>query len=257
MGQEQSTRGLLMVAVSLAFAAGCQPFPYRGAPLPEAEACRLSASQAADVQVALGRTLERRGEEEQARAAYAEAVKQDPKRADALVRLAVLSDRQGHFQESEQLYRRALAACPTDADLYCNRGYSLYLQQRWEEAEQSLRQAIALRPDHLRAHNNLGEVLARTGRQAEALEEFHRAGCSPADAHANLALGLMLAGDWPEARQHYERALAANPSAPSARKGLKALTALMQRTQPAPQEVASSRIRQPASSPDPHSRECG
>src|SRR5947208_13639688 len=116
MIQKQSGRGLLSVALTLALAAGCQQFPHRGAPPHEVEAAQPGASQAADVQIALGRTLEKRGEEEQARAAYAEAVKRDPKRTDALVRLAVPFDHQGRFRESEQLYQQALAARPRDAD---------------------------------------------------------------------------------------------------------------------------------------------
>src|SRR5207237_3633248 len=124
MVQQRSGRSCLIVALTFALAAGCQQSPRRGGPPPEAEAPHLGAPQAADVQVALGRTLEKRGEEEQARAAYTDAVKRDPKRTDALVRLAVLSDRQGRFRESEELYRQALAARPTDADLHCNRGYS-------------------------------------------------------------------------------------------------------------------------------------
>src|SRR5207249_11041503 len=179
--------------------------------------------------------LEKRGDVEGATAAYTEALKKDPGRVDALVRLAVLNDRQGKFRDSEAQYRKALAAQPDNADLHCNRGYSLYLQQRWAEAEQSLRQAIALRPDHLRAHNNLGAVLARSGHETEALEEFRRGGCSPADAHSNLAVAFMLGGNWAEARQHYGCALAANPSSESARKGLKDLTALMHRSQAAEQ----------------------
>lgn len=252
MGQKQSGRSGVIVVLGLALAAGCHQFPRRGStPGDTAEvAPRIGPAQAADVQFALGRTLEKRGAEEQARAAYAEAVKQDPKRIDALVRLAVLCDRQGRFRESEELYRRALAACPRDADLRCNRGYSLYLQQRWAEAEQSLRRAIALRSDHLRAHNNLGAVLARSGREAEALEEFRRGGCSSADAQGNLAVALMLGGNWSEARQHYEHALAANPSSPSARKGLKDLTALMKRTQPAEQGLAATAMTVPAQLPE-------
>jgi Tfp pilus assembly protein PilF len=243
MVQKKSGRGRsgLCLALGVALAAGCTQPPRGGSPLATAERTpRLSAAQAADVQVALARTLEKRGDEEGARATYAEALKQDPKRTEALVRLAVLCDRQARFKESEELYRRALAARPNDADLHCNRGYSLYLQQRWAEAEQSLRHAVSLRPDHLRAHNNLGLVLTRAGREAEALEEFRRGGCNEADAHSNVACALMLGDNWPAARQHYEFALAANPTSASAQKGLQALAALMHRHQPAQQELAAA-----------------
>jgi tetratricopeptide (TPR) repeat protein len=230
--ERRRVRGGALLALGLALAAGCQLAPRRLAHSPSAgaeAAPHLSATQAADVQVALAHTLEKRGEAGPAMAAYADALKKDPDRVDALVRLAVLHDRQGEFRESEDLYRRALAARPDDPDLHCNRGYSLYLQQRWAEAEQSLRRAVSLKSDHRRAHNNLGLVLARSGQGAEALEEFHRAGCNKADAHTNLAYGLTLAGEWPEARRHYELALAADPAAQPARKGLRTLAALMKK----------------------------
>jgi len=187
----------------------------------------LSPRQVADVQVGYARSLEKRGEQEQALARYGEAVKHDPERADAWGRLAVLHDRQGRFGESAQMYARALALHPGDPDVYCNVGYSFYLQQRWAEAEMNLRQAIALRPDHARAHNNLGLVLARTGRDDLALAEFRKAGCGEADARVNLAFALSLERRWPEAQRNYRQALAANASSAPARKGLKELEAVM------------------------------
>src|SRR6056297_2045894 len=120
----------------------------------------MSRSEVADVQVALGRSLEGRGEFEASATAYEAALERDADRADALLRLAVLEDRQGRFDESADLYRRALEASPGDPEVFADRGYSLYLQRRWGEAEMNLRQAIALRPDDARAHNNLALVLA-------------------------------------------------------------------------------------------------
>src|SRR5262245_59980274 len=222
-------------ALGLGLLAGCQltsqsQVDGRGRPAcPESPQPHLSAAQVADLRLAFARTLEKRGDLAEAEAAYTEALNQDPSRNDTRLRLAVLSDRQAQFQKSEPLYREALTAEADNPDLHCSRGYSLYLQGRWEEAEQSLRRAVALRPDHARAHNNLGLVLSRTDRPDEALKEFQRAGCEPADAHANLAYGLTLAGDWPEARRHYQAALALDPKSPHARKGLQNLNALIKK----------------------------
>src|SRR5438874_2559495 len=55
----------------------------------------LRDSQVADVQVALGRSLEHSGDLARAQAAYQEALNHDPARADACERLAVVCDRQG------------------------------------------------------------------------------------------------------------------------------------------------------------------
>jgi Flp pilus assembly protein TadD len=211
--------------------AGCQhgsrpgdTFLLDGGPSKPAE---LTPAQLADVQVACARSLEKRGDEDQAVARYSEAVKHDPRRADAWLRLAILHDQQGKFADSAEMYRAALAQRPGDPDIFCNIGYSFYLQQRWAEAEMNLRQAITLQANHARAHNNLGLLLARTRRDNEALAEFRKGGCSDADAHANLAFALTLERRWPEARGHYRQALAADASCETARLGLQRLEAVL------------------------------
>jgi Flp pilus assembly protein TadD len=213
-------------AAGMAWLAGCQlgnPRPPSGLALstggPE-RATAITPAQAADVQIAFGRSLEKRGDVERATAAYREAVKRDPHRADAYWRLAVLQDRQGKGEDTGELYRKALAGQPNNPDLYCDLGYSLYLRGQWAEAETNLRQALKLAADHRRAHNNLALLLAHASRGEEALAEFRKGGCSEAEAHNNLAFALTLERRWDEARDHYELALASTPSLEAARKGL-------------------------------------
>jgi Tfp pilus assembly protein PilF len=188
---------------------------------------KLTPAQKADVQIAYGRTLEKRGALDQAQAIYLDALQHDPSRADACARLAVLSDQQGKFEESSKWHQKALAAQPSNADFLCNQGYSFYLQGHLAEGEANLRQCLSLAPDHARAHNNLGLILGRTGRRDEALAEFRRAGCNEAEALSNLAYALTLERQLPEARMCYERAAAmdSSPTSP-ARKGLAELDAL-------------------------------
>ena len=231
--------GLAAVALGLALLGGClpsgpSPVPLASVPSVGAGGSPLNAPQVADVKIAMARSLERRGEVEQAAAAYDEALQLDPSRADACLRLAALSDEQGKFTESAKLYRKALAARPGSPDTFCNMGYSLYLQHRLAEAEMNLRQAIALAPDHPRAHNNLGLVLAHAGRPEEALAEFRKAGCNPAQAQENLAFILVLERRLPEARRHFELALEIDPSSKPARKGLREVDALLAKTEPNP-----------------------
>ena len=236
---------LVLLTVCLA---GCQHFghpPGRARTSPDVEA--LSPTQQADLQVALGRTLENRGEMDRAINAYRAALKQDQGRADASLRLAVLHDHQGQFRESAEFYRRALEARPGDADTYCDMGYSLYLQHRLDEAEMNLRQALAIDPGHRRGHNNLGLLLAHDDRLDEAIDEFRRGGCTPADAHLNLAFVLTVARRWPEAREHYHRALDADPSSEIARGRLRELEALIAQVGPPPTATARDGDAIPAS----------
>jgi Tfp pilus assembly protein PilF len=195
------------------------------------------------VQVALARSLEQRGDTAQAMAAYKEALRLDPSRADAGLRLAVLYDKEGKFKESLPLYEKALAACPGTPDIFCDMGYSLYLQRRFGEAEINFRQAVALAPEHVRAHNNLGLVLAHSGRPEEAVAEFRRAGCTEADAQINLAFVLTLEKNWAEAGRRYEMALAIDSSSAAARKGLQELDSVVAKAnqvQPANAQSRSS-----------------
>jgi Flp pilus assembly protein TadD len=188
---------------------------------------KLTAAQAADVKIAYGRNLEKRGSTDQAQALYYEALKLDPSRADACSRLGVLYDQQCKFDEANAWHHKAVTAQPKNADFHCNLGYSLYLQGKLPEAEMSLRQCLALTPEHVRGHNNLGMILARVDRREEALAEFRRGACNEADAQANLAYALTLEGHLEEARASYERALAADPSSMAGRRGLAELDKLM------------------------------
>src|SRR5262249_41799468 len=138
-------KGALAAVVFLTGVAGCQhtnlhpaagDLTTGGSEL----TAKLTAKQAADVQVALAHSLEGRGEMAQAVALYEEALQKDPNRSDAWLRLAILHDQQGQFIESATMYQKALKAQPGSAEIYCDMGYSLYLQQRWPEAEMNLRQ---------------------------------------------------------------------------------------------------------------------
>ena len=179
----------------------------------------------------MGRTAEVQGDLDTAMAAYHEALKNDPHRADANQRLAVVHDRLGRFQESARYYAKALAEVPGDAEIFCDKGYSLYLQRRWAEADVCLRQAIAIKPTLARAHNNLGLLLARNGQVDEALAEFHAAGCRPAESHQNVAFVMSTEGRLDEARRQYELAVAANPSATTARDRLAELGKITEKLQ--------------------------
>jgi Tfp pilus assembly protein PilF len=192
---------------------------------------RLNSRQKADVKVAIARSLERQGKTDQAIRLYLDVVREDDSRADVYHRLAVLSDKTGKSKGGEEFYRAALERDPENAELHCDYGYSKYLRGRFSEAEPSLRRAIALNPSLARAHNNLGLLLGRTGRGEEALEEFARAGCTEAEARANLGFALILEERWDEARGQFGLAMYLDPSSRTARDGLDALSAVVARSE--------------------------
>ena len=85
----------------------------------------LDAQQAADMQLALGRTAEQQEQWTRAAAIYRQLLAQDPKHPEAAHRLAILCDRQGDFEQSAQWFQRALKLKPGDPELFTDVGYSL------------------------------------------------------------------------------------------------------------------------------------
>jgi Tfp pilus assembly protein PilF len=215
----RSRKLAVLTACGLVLSGGCS-LPGGTVVSPEPDGNTLSAAQVADMQLALGQSLEKQGAGEEARAAYESAVAKDPSRTDAHLKLANLHARRGEFAEADQLYRRVLAADPKNADAYCNLGYAHYLLEDWAEAEAALRHCLSLQPGHSRAHNNLGLVLARQRRPEEALAAFRRAGAGEADARLNLAYVQTLAGDFGAARKEYARVLELDSQSELARSGL-------------------------------------
>lgn len=174
----------------------------------------MSSEQKADMQFALGRSAESRGEMDVAIQAYREAVKQDDRRGDAYHRLALLYERKGDLPQADACYAKALERAPQDAEIHCDLGYCLYLQGKFPEAEARYLTALKLRPDFARAHTNYGLLLARTGRDDEALHQFFQAGISESQARLNLAFAMLLENRAEEARHQLllARRLDKNPA---------------------------------------------
>jgi Flp pilus assembly protein TadD len=188
---------------------------------------KLNSNQAAEVQLAMGRSLEKQGQLDEAMAAYREAARRDPKLSEAYVRQAVLLDRQGKCEEAGALYAKAIKLSPNDANPYCDRGYSLYLQKRWTEAERNLRRACQLDPNSERAHVNLGLVLVHNDRIEEALHEFQKGGCDECSAHLNVAFVQTADGHLEEAWRHCRSAVSASPTSKEAKSRLAELDTLI------------------------------
>lgn len=184
---------------------------------------KITRRQTADVEIALGRSMEESGNLSEAEAAYRNALTKDPKRADAEQRLAILADQRGDQAAAERHFERALKLEPNNPEILCDRGYNLYLQRRWVEAEACLRKALAADPRHARGHSNLGLVLAQQGDDEAALAQFLKAGCDPAEARSNLALTQAMRGRFDDARKTYAEVLAAKPNLGPARDGLRAV----------------------------------
>jgi type IV pilus biogenesis/stability protein PilW len=100
----------------------------------------------------------------------------DRERAEIQYNLGAEALRAGRIQEALKGFDEALAADPDFADAHVGRGLVMeYGYGKLPEAEQHYRRAIELRPTFSEAHNNLGQLLAKTGREAAAVAEFDAA----------------------------------------------------------------------------------
>jgi Flp pilus assembly protein TadD len=169
--------------------------------LPSADATKLALTMA--------QNLEKINKGDEAIEHYERVLQTEPKNLAVLRRLAVLYDRRSppDFTRADAAYQKLAQARPRDADLYNDWGYSYFLRRNLPEAEQKLRKALQIDPKNNRARCNLGLVLGHEERCAEALQMFHAAGLSEADAHSNLGFIYWSRGKLDDARRECKTAL--------------------------------------------------
>ena len=119
--------------------------------------------------VALGALRTAQGRFDEARTAYEQALRRDPRFVGAYVNLADLGRRQGREGEVEAVLRRGLAMVPQAADLNHALGLSLVRQNRRPEALVALAEAVRLAPGNARYAYVHAIALNSTGDRAGAL----------------------------------------------------------------------------------------
>jgi Flp pilus assembly protein TadD len=167
------------------------------------------------------RGLEEAGKYEEAREIYQEMIVANQHRYEPYHRLGVVADRQRKFREAEALFGQAIQRNPANPELFNDLGYCFFLQGRLEKSERALLKAVGLSPSSSRFRNNLGLVYGYQGRDADALDEFRRAG-NEAEAYYNLAFVLAGRDDMSGAKDCFRLALAADPTCDRARRALAA-----------------------------------
>ncbi len=202
--------------------AGCETPPKEQAgpgqvpQLATAETPRINAA----TYFAHGQLLERRGEYERAAEQYRRALELTPDLVAARSRLGVTLNKLGDHRAATNAFRTALESEPQAAYLLNNLGFSLYLEEKFDEAEPVLARAVELQPEFRRAWMNYGLVLARLGKDAEALSAFETAS-NRADALYNLGVIQAEAARYVEAAASFEAALAEQPDLEAARDQLR------------------------------------
>jgi tetratricopeptide (TPR) repeat protein len=126
------------------------------------------------------------------------------------------------YGDAEAVLRRALEGLD-DANTRYDLGLVLDRTGRMAEAMNEYRFALARNPTHRDALNNLGVAFARAGRLGDAAAQFERlVAADPAnpDAHANLGAILLSTGQPARAAQEFRAALEIDPGHTVARDAL-------------------------------------
>jgi tetratricopeptide (TPR) repeat protein len=152
---------------------------------------------------------------EEARLAYQNALKIDPKYVPAHTALARLYVGMEDYPRAAAAYQKAAELSDKDAALWFELGMCHGRNKDWPAAIAALKQALQRDPDNKHYATTLGFALARAGRYPESYEALARAN-GPAKAHYNLARALQHANRPAEARQHLLLALQAEPRLPGA-----------------------------------------
>ena len=207
----------------------------------------------------LARLEAQRDDLEQAVELSSLAVERDPQNPDVRIQKANFLQRLGRFEESQEVLEETLAAHgehPRTNAFYAQMvevrtgkfeaaeerlrqvvERDPYLEQAWlflgrvlertgklDEAEASFKKGLAARSDDADLHGALGHLLARLGRQEEAISQLREAiRLSPnqrSELHVSLGGVLAEIGRLEEARREYDKVLAMDPSHPGARNNM-------------------------------------
>jgi tetratricopeptide (TPR) repeat protein len=138
------------------------------------------------------------------------AVSYAPESASAHNTLGTVRYSLGDLDGARIAFERALALDPAAAWAHSNLCYLAHLRGDDGAAVRHCERAIALAPDLSAAHNNLGLVHAASGRRAEALAAFTRAGGRAAGLY-NLGIVHLARREYGEAVDAFTAALAEAP----------------------------------------------
>jgi Flp pilus assembly protein TadD len=224
---------------------------------------------------ALGWSMFQTGRSAEAVAEYERALAADPKNVKSHNNLALALVELGRLDEAARHFEASLAIDPVP-EIYSDLGFTLARLGRADEAQEAYRKALAIDPACTSAHfnmavtavqagdfataekhyrlalpgrttaetyNGLGFVIARQGRQDEAIAEYRKAIEADAKftpAYNNLAQALAQKGELEEAARFYRLSLAQKPS-PAVHNALGIVLAQLGRKDEAAAEMAKAR----------------
>lgn len=121
------------------------------------------ASQAVKSALQRGIALHNQGRLHEAKVAYEEVLRRNPRHFQATNMLGAVAAQLGDWQRAISLLSSAIAMDANVATTHNNLGNVLFELKRHAEAQNYFERAVSLQPDFDAAHQNLGNVLARQG----------------------------------------------------------------------------------------------
>ncbi len=134
-----------------------------------------AAAQNADEWFLIGNAHAGLNQLEEAKAAYAEALKLDPKKAAAYTNLGVVYYQQGKLDDAVTQLNKALEIDPQDAETHYMLGAAYVQQNNLAGAEKAFKQALAVKPELGQAYIGLGNVYLMTKQIDQAATALQKA----------------------------------------------------------------------------------
>jgi tetratricopeptide (TPR) repeat protein len=147
---------------------------------------------------------------DQARKAYQQALKLDPKHVPAYVSLARLYESTDDHERAVASYRKALDLKPKDAELWHDLGMCQARKKEWDKALQALAKASDLDPENKAYARSLGFCQARAGQYEKSFATLSKVE-GEAQAHYNVARMLHHVKQDDMSKEHLRLALQTNP----------------------------------------------
>ena len=126
---------------------------------------------------------------DEARQAYQQALRIDPKHLPAYTALARVYMKMNHYDKALETYNQAAEKFPREFSLWVEMGMCYCRTKQWDLAVLSFKKALESDPENRQVTQTLGFCLARAGRIQESLEALQQV-MPPAQAHYQI--GRML-----------------------------------------------------------------
>lgn len=120
--------------------------------------------------------------------------------------LGIILNRKRLPLEAIDHFNKAIRINSKSAVLFNNLALSYILLNDMDNAEFYLKRAIITDPNYTLAYNNLGMVLAKCGREEEAMYAFQKA-TNKSTAHANMGCVLASKGEYKRAYEEFQEAI--------------------------------------------------